>query len=467
MDKAAFKQQILAFLKDFYEMDIAAILQQEELYQALKASQSIDELMDKSRYPFKSGQFHSSPFIFFFFDYYKAGDQRIRPVVKANVERIYGSVEGVEYYHPDSLSFGTRDKIDPICSFKKNQFWLLCDWLVTDTCLIIYFGPKVRAIHIPWYYINQIMWYQKERRRLLGGTELVSGFGYRESKYHNGTQYVGCKNEDYGFLRALFKREIPDTLNRFDEALRAIQAELKPLIRRREQKLLRDKEERMEQARQELLKRNREILKEFDTDDDGFIDVVEFAADFKDLLEEHQAALAQVDHKLVHKLVKISLYLEQEQDNIYTFYRMIRETQDYEELNVQAGVLNNKIFLYHSLLVNSFGLLVALIDNNMLTFYRILETFDRLNIFNTNWQNEVFQKLRNLEDGINDLVDAIYSMESSLVDEIKELNYANLDAIEEMEESISSKLRDVGSKVKLNNLISGLQLYLVYKWSKR
>jgi len=467
MDKAVFKQQILAFLKGYSEVDIAEILDKEELDQALKASEHIDELMRNSRQPFRAYAFGSSPFIFFFFDYYKAGDPRIRPVDKADIERFYGSVEGIEYYDPYDVRLGYVDENDAICSLKRNRFWLVCDWLVTDSCLIIYFGPKMAAIHIPWPYINQMMWYQKERKRLFGKPQLISGFGYRESSYHNGIQYVGCRNEDYGFLMPLFKREIPDTLNRFDEALRGIQDELKPLISRREQKLQREEEERMEKARQELQKKNREILKDFDVDDDDFIDVVEYAVDFKDLLEAHQSALAQVDHELVHKLVKISLYLEQEQSNIYAFYRTIRKTKDHEELKVQAGVLKNKIFLYHSLLVNSFGLLVALIDNNMLTFYRILETFDRLNVLDTNWQKEVAQKLTNMEDGINDLVDAIYSMESSIIDEIRELNDTNLEAIGEMEESISSKLKDVASRVNLNNLISSIQLYYVYKWSNR
>jgi hypothetical protein len=36
----------------------------------------------------------------------------------------------------------------------------------------------------------------------------------------------------------------------------------------------------------------------------------------------------------------------------------------------------------------------------MITFYEIYETFDQLGVFNSNWENEVSNKLSEIGDGI-------------------------------------------------------------------
>jgi hypothetical protein len=105
----------------------------------------------------------------------------------------------------------------------------------------------------------------------------------------------------------------------------------------------------------------------------------------------------------------------------------------------------------------------SLIESDLITFYEIYECFDKLGVFNSNWENEVSEKLSNIELNIKELMYSIYHMENSIIDSIENLTYITQDSFNDLNNSINSHLSSIDSSLKFNNLLSTIQTYQVYK----
>ena len=108
----------------------------------------------------------------------------------------------------------------------------------------------------------------------------------------------------------------------------------------------------------------------------------------------------------------------------------------------------------------------ALVSEDLITFYEIYESFDKLGMFNSNWENEVSEKLTNIGDKLDDLMYSIYNMEQNIVSELSHLSYVTQESFEDLNRSVTSQLKEVESSINTNNLLTGIQAYQLYKINK-
>ena len=107
-------------------------------------------------------------------------------------------------------------------------------------------------------------------------------------------------------------------------------------------------------------------------------------------------------------------------------------------------------------------MITSLVDGDLITFYEIYESFDQLGVFNSNWENEVSNKLSDIGNGIRDLMYSINNMEYKIVNSINNLNYMTQSSFLELNMSVNSKLKKIDSKMDYNNILLGLQTYKRY-----
>jgi hypothetical protein len=105
----------------------------------------------------------------------------------------------------------------------------------------------------------------------------------------------------------------------------------------------------------------------------------------------------------------------------------------------------------------------ALLIQDLITFYEIYESFDKLGIFNSNWENEVSDKLTNIGEKLDDLMYSIHNMEQNIVSELRHLSYVTQDSFEDLNNSVVSQLKEVESSINTNNLLNAIQTYQLYK----
>jgi hypothetical protein len=204
------------------------------------------------------------------------------------------------------------------------------------------------------------------------------------------------------------------------------------------------------------------ILSELDKDGNGEIDLID-SDSFNKLISLHQKNIIDIDKSYIQKFVKISIYIKNKKSNIQSLFKKINKTKNEEELNESLNLLKNQIHTYDLLIFHSINMVTSLIESDLITFYEIYECFDQLGIFNSNWENEVMNKLNDIGNGLNELLYRIYQMEYKIVSSINNLSYVTQDSFKELNISVNNQLSSINSSIKFNNLLTGIQTYQMYK----
>jgi hypothetical protein len=205
-------------------------------------------------------------------------------------------------------------------------------------------------------------------------------------------------------------------------------------------------------------------LNNLDQDANGEIDLVENG--FYKLLNKNQKTIISVDKNYIHQFVKVSNFIKTKKLNTQKIFESIRDTSSQEELEERVALLKNQIHSYELLVFHSINMIGALVSEDLITFYEIYESFDKLSMFNSNWENEVSEELTNIGNKLDDLMYSIYNMEQNIVSELSHLSYVTQESFEDLNRSVTNQLREVESSINTNNLLTGIQAYQLYRINK-
>lgn len=227
---------------------------------------------------------------------------------------------------------------------------------------------------------------------------------------------------------------------------------------------LRLENEALEKKRSDLVNNQEKILSELNKKGNNEIDLIN--NDFNKLLNKNQKIIIEVDKNYIHQFIKVSNFIKTKKQNTQKIFESIRDTSSQEELEERVSLLKNQIYSYELLVFHSLNMIGALVTEDLITFYEIYESFDKLGIFNSNWENEVSDKLTNIGSKLDDLMYSIYNMEQNIVNELSNLSYITQDSFEDLNRSVTSQLKEVESSINTNNLLTGIQTYQLYKINK-
>lgn len=248
------------------------------------------------------------------------------------------------------------------------------------------------------------------------------------------------------------------------QKLKYVQEEQLRLEKEELEKKLRLEKEEIEKMHSELVLNKKNVLTELDKDGNGEIDLVQ--NDFNKLLNKNQKQIIEVDKNYIHQFVKVSNFIKTKKINTQKIFESIRDTSSQKELEERFGLLKNQIHAYELLVFHSINMIGSLVSEDLISFYEIYESFDKLGMFNSNWENEVSEKLTNIGDKLDDLMYSIYNMEQNIVNELSHLSYVTQESFEDLNRSVTSQLRAVESSINTNNLLTGINAYQLYKINK-
>ena len=206
------------------------------------------------------------------------------------------------------------------------------------------------------------------------------------------------------------------------------------------------------------------ILDELDKNNDGEVDLI--SNEFNKLFSKNQKRVLEMDKNYIHQFVKVSNFIKTKKQNTQKIFESIRDTSTQEELEERVALLKNQIHSYELLVFHSINMIGALVSEDLITFYEIYESFDKLAMFNSNWENEVSEKLTNIGDKLDDLMYSIYNMEQNIVSELSHLSYVTQESFEDLNRSVTGQLKEIESSINTNNLLTGIQAYQLYKINK-
>ena len=217
--------------------------------------------------------------------------------------------------------------------------------------------------------------------------------------------------------------------------------------------------------KKKLFNDKQNVRLELDKDGNGELDFVD-GDSFNKIVSNNQKYIADYDKNFIQKFVKISIYLKTKKINTQKIYVSINEIKYDSELNELISLLKNQIHIYELLVFHSINMVTSLLESDLITFYEIYECFDQLEVFNSNWENEVSNKLTDIESGISDLMYSINKMENKIVVAINNLNYSTQDSFRNLSLSVEKQLVNVNSSIRFNNLMTSIQTYQMYKINK-
>jgi len=180
------------------------------------------------------------------------------------------------------------------------------------------------------------------------------------------------------------------------------------------------------------------------------------------LIIKNQSSIIELDKSYIQKFVKLSSYLSTKKSNITIICNIIQETKNIKELGEVVKLLESQIHLHNLLVFHSLSMLASILDNDLITFYEIYECFDKLSVFNSNWENEVTEKLTEIGTGLQELLLATHKMERNIVTAINNLTYLTQEGFERLSSKITNELSSIDSSIKFNNLLSTIQAYKLY-----
>lgn len=213
------------------------------------------------------------------------------------------------------------------------------------------------------------------------------------------------------------------------------------------------------------------FINEFDKNQDSVLDVLE-SKTFADILKSNQKQIIEKNPDYIHKFVKLSNYIKTKSDNLQ---KLFIRTKEYVENNdallvdksiKEVDFFKGMVHSYNLILFHSVNMITALISDDLITFYEIYESFDKLAVFNSNWENDVTQKLMNVENKLQNIIDSIEEMESQICMQLEVLTNSVESSFDSLEESVNNQLSATNSLLGFNNLLTGIQTYQMYKINK-
>ena len=104
-------------------------------------------------------------------------------------------------------------------------------------------------------------------------------------------------------------------------------------------------------------------------------------------------------------------------------------------------------------------MITVLVEDDLFTFYDIYEKLDKLNIFNSNYQNEMLNRLSDIQDRLEEIIYSIEDMSISIVSGLDSLT----EEIGHSTKLLSENLNSIESSIDLNSLITVIGSYQMYK----
>jgi uncharacterized protein YlxW (UPF0749 family) len=351
------------------------------------------------------------------------------------------------------------------------------------------------------------------------------------------------------------KRKIQEEERKLQEEERKLQEELN----RKKQKIQQEekrKQEIEERNRQELERKKRiqenyhnfrkisqdsidkvkemrnEIVFKYDVDGNEIVDDIEENVFVGIIRNNNEALEKKIGADKVHKLVKLSIYLNKKRDNIQNLYgcflgmyndfhkkelkqeiciaKVIEESDvmfttniskfyfSKEEENIVKDIdkaLYNELNTYKTMLFHSTSMVVSAKKGDLITFFEIYEVFDKLGVFDSNWENEVSSKLSDVSNKLSDvsnklseisnkltdvsnrlssiqtvigsLIQSVNRMNDEIVGELISLNYIVDSSISSLEASVNYELQGIKSSVDFNNLLTSVNTYQMAKLNSK
>ena len=128
---------------------------------------------------------------------------------------------------------------------------------------------------------------------------------------------------------------------------------------------------------------------------------------------------------------------------------------------------------YQLLLVHSINMIVSIKTKEYVSYYELYENFDKLGVFNSEFENQLSKKLNKLTGKLSSIISSLNTINSSIIsnekttrNSLQQLSYVNSSSFKSLQNSVTKELSSIRDGVGLNNLLTGINTYQLYTLNK-
>ena len=205
-----------------------------------------------------------------------------------------------------------------------------------------------------------------------------------------------------------------------------------------------------------------DFIKSFDKDKNGKLDLTEIEDIFENLLVENSSVINSLEPSLVRELIKVSEFINQRKRILNSVYSNLIDSDQEFHFNDFKRLLKNHIHFYNVILISSVNMINFLKNNDLLNYNIIYSSFEKIGVFDSTWERNVLGELNSINSNLslifNQLKTNNYSIQGS-ISSLVEISKNN-------NKILKTELKSIQHGIGLNNLLSGIQTYQMYKINK-
>lgn len=173
-----------------------------------------------------------------------------------------------------------------------------------------------------------------------------------------------------------------------------------------------------------------EIKKIYDKDDNLILDLVE-STHIDKLIENNQKKIRDIEKQenksYIPDLVKINLFLNDYQKNLELEYNSIQSQLKVFDYQSKIEVFSRDFDFYKVLVSNLILMINHLITDNLIGYYKIYDMFDKLSIFETNFEKKLISELIDVKSVTQQLVDVTVQGQKQILQQLEMIDSNLLD----------------------------------------
>jgi hypothetical protein len=219
-----------------------------------------------------------------------------------------------------------------------------------------------------------------------------------------------------------------------------------------------------------LVLRLSEIVNQLDKDGNNTLDLAESEDSFMGLLKSQQNKILEYEKTegkdFTNKFVKLSNFLKLKRAHMQNLFSQLKQIKSLEILDNAENLIKSDMYMYNLLLLDSLHMISSFVDDDRISFNIIYEKFDALNVWNTNFQNQMLNKLDLLNDNIDRLRGDISEMNHNsnmIIDKLQDLSHIS----EQNNRVLDKQLKNINSSIKANTVLNAINTYQNYTTNKR
>mgnify|MGYP006149632099 FL=1 len=213
-----------------------------------------------------------------------------------------------------------------------------------------------------------------------------------------------------------------------------------------------------------------DVANELDKDGNNTLDLAESEDSFMGLLKSQQNKILEYEKTegkdFTNKFVKLSNFLKLKRAHMQNLFSQFKQIKSLEVLDNAENLIKSDMYMYNLLLLDSLHMISSFVDDDRISFNIIYEKFDTLNVWNTNFQNQMLNKLDLLNNNIERLRGDISEMNHNsnmIIDKLQDLSHIS----EENNRVLDKQLKSINSSIKANTVLNAINTYQNYTTNKR